>query len=310
MNFDYLITGGAGHIGSSLIKSIAKKNKKASILVIDDLSTGNKENITGLENVELLEADINNINILNYFKEDFICKYIFHYAATVGVERTQKDPIRVLNDIEGMKNVIKIAKIANPERFFLASSSEVYGEPVEFPQNELTTPLNSRLPYAVVKNINELYLKSFSKKDNFSYSILRFFNTYGPCQSADFVIPRFIKMALNNNDISIYGDGSQTRTFLHIDDNVDFTELLIEKELLKNDTVNVGCDEEISILELAKTVIKLTKSKSKIIFQPPLKDGDMQRRQADNSKMLGLYKKELIPIDEGLRRLISFYKTL
>ena len=117
-------------------------------------------------------------------------------------------------------------------------------------------------------------------------------------------------MALNNNDISIYGDGSQTRTFLHIDDNVDFTELLIEKELLKNDTVNVGCDEEISILELAKTVIKLTKSKSKIIFQPPLKDGDMQRRQADNSKMLGLYKKELIPIDEGLRRLISFYKTL
>lgn len=310
MNIDYLITGGAGHIGSSLVKRLAEKNKKASILVIDNLSTGYKENINEIKNVELLEADINNINILDYFHEDFTCKYIFHYAAVVGVERTQKDPISVLNDIEGMKNIIKIAKITNPERLFLASSSEVYGEPVEFPQNELTTPLNSRLPYAVVKNINEIYVKSFSKIDNFSYTILRFFNTYGPCQSSDFVIPRFIKMALNNEDISIYGDGSQTRTFLHIDDNVDFTEMLLEKELLKNDTVNIGCNEEISILELAKTVIKLTQSKSKILFKPPLKDGDMQRRQADNSKMLDLYKKELIPIDEGLRKLISFYKTL
>jgi UDP-glucose 4-epimerase len=117
---------------------------------------------------------------------------------------------------------------------FFSSSSEVYGEPVHLPQNEETTPLNSRLPYAIVKNVGESYFRSYFQEFGLKYTIFRFFNTYGPKQSPDFVMAKFIQAAQKNEDITLYGDGMQTRTFCYIDDNIDACLLTMKDEKYSN----------------------------------------------------------------------------
>jgi nucleoside-diphosphate-sugar epimerase len=230
---------------------------------------------------------------------------VFHYAATVGVKRTLENPVKVLNDISGIKYVLSLSKNTGVKRVYFSSSSEVYGEPVEFPQNEDTTPLNSRLPYAIVKNVGEAYLKSYEKEFGLEYTIFRFFNTYGPKQSKDFVISRFISAAKQNGDLTIYGDGSQTRTFCYIDDNILATTNAFYKNMFVNDVVNIGGETEVTILDLAKLIVKLTNSKSKIVHLPPLEEGDMTRRRPDTSKMKQLLEADLLPLETGLARVIA-----
>src|SRR6185369_10068764 len=113
-----------------------------------------------------------------------------------GVKRTLSNPVMVLNDINGIRNILNLSKNTGVKRVFYTSSSEVYGEPVEYPQNEHTTPLNSRLPYAIVKNVGEAFLRSFKKEYDLDFTIFRLFNTYGPKQSVDFVMTRFLSLAL------------------------------------------------------------------------------------------------------------------
>ena len=148
----YLITGGAGNIGSALASRLAQE-KCNNIIVVDNLSTGKIEKLPEKENITFIKANTNNYNdivpIFGRYKFDFV----FHYAAVVGVKRTLKNPMMVLEDIEGIKNILLLSKNTGVKRVFYSSSSEVYGEPFEIPQNEKTTPLNSRLPYAIVKNI-------------------------------------------------------------------------------------------------------------------------------------------------------------
>jgi UDP-glucose 4-epimerase len=192
------------------------------------------------------------------------------------------------------------------KRVFYSSSSEVYGEPVSLPQNEETTPLNSRLPYAIVKNIGESYFKSYFTEHGLPYTIFRLFNTYGPNQSTEFVVPRFLDLAIKNEDITIYGDGLQTRTFCYIDDNIETMIKIFESDCFNNEVVNIGSDVEISIINLAKLVIKLTRSSSSIVHLPALKEGDMTRRSPDNWKMRSILMRELITIEEGISRLLKF----
>ena len=217
-----LVTGGAGFVGSALSEKLIK-DPENYVVIVDDLSTGEFCKLPELPktNWRFIKADVNNYNDLSQvmFVNQF--EYVFHYAAVVGVERTQLNPYKVLNDIQGFKNILDISKNTGVKRVFFASSSEVYGEPVSLPQNEHTTPLNSRVPYAVVKNVGEAFLKSYHKEFGLDYTIYRFFNTYGPKQSPDFVMSRFIAKALKNEPITIYGDGLQSRTFCFIDDNVD-----------------------------------------------------------------------------------------
>ncbi len=176
---------------------------------------------------------------------------------------------------------------------------------MEIPQREYSTPLNSRVPYAVVKNAGECYCRSFYKEYDLRYTIFRLFNTYGPYQTTDFVIPKFLVAALSNNPITIYGDGSQSRTFTYIDDTIDTIIKVFENNLLDNDTINIGNDEMLTILDLAKTIIKITKSKSDITFLPPLKEGDMTRRMPDNSKMRAVLDRKLISVEECILKLLS-----
>ncbi len=301
-----LVTGGAGFVGSGLAEKLIK-DPDNYVIIIDDLSTGDIHKLPKLPrtNWRFIKADVNNYNDISQvmFANQF--EYVFHYAAVVGVERTQSNPYRVLNDIQGFKNILDISKNTGVKRVFFASSSEVYGEPVDFPQNEHTTPLNSRVPYAVVKNVGEAFLRSYYKEFGLDFTIYRFFNTYGPKQSPDFVMSRFISKAIKNEPITIYGDGLQSRTFCFIDDNVDACLNAAYGDHIVNDVVNIGNDNEISIIHLAQLIIDITKSKSEIIHLPPLAEGDMHRRLPDITKMKELLNRPLTNIETGIQKIIS-----
>jgi len=307
-----LITGGAGFIPSCLAEKLAE-NPDNNLVLIDNFVTGFKEKIPTSKhnNIKFIKADCNDFIDISSIFSRFRFDYVFHYAALVGVLRTLDNPVKVLNDITGIKNILTLCKNTGVKRVYYSSSSEVYGEPVEFPQNEHTTPLNSRLPYAIVKNVGEAFLKSYKQEYDLDYTIFRFFNTYGPKQSKDFVVSKFIFAALKNKNITIYGEGSQTRTFCYIDDNIEATTNAFYNNLFVNDVVNVGGEDEVPILELAKLIIKLTGSESKIVHLPALEDGDMTRRKPDSTKMKQLLNnKKLIALEEGLKMVIANHKLI
>lgn len=299
-----LITGGAGFVGSSLADKLLEQDKYF-VVSVDNLLTGDIRKVSNHANSKFIKCDVNNYNDIAAIMTSFQFDYVFHYAAVVGVKRTIENPIMVLDDLEGIKNVLNLCKNTGVKRVFFSSSSEVYGEPVELPQHEETTPLNSRLPYAVVKNVGESFCRSYQKEYGLEYTIFRFFNTYGPKQSTDFVISKFLKSALSHQPISIYGKGNQTRTFCYIDDNTKCILSILENNLMVNDVINIGNDQNYTVLELAQTIISITKSKSNIEFLPPLKEGDMTRRQPDSTKARNILNADFISLENGLRKILQ-----
>ncbi|HBF88060.1 MAG TPA: epimerase [Bacteroidales bacterium] len=301
-----LVTGGAGFIASELAKKLSDKPENF-VVIVDNLLTGNIKKVpsSSHKNIKFIKADVNNYKEIAEIMFSYKFDYVFHYAAVVGVIRTLQHPISVLEDIEGIKNILNLSKNTGVKRIYYSSSSEVYGEPVELPQNENTTPLNSRLPYAIVKNVGEAFMRSYFQEYGLEYTIFRFFNTYGSKQSKNFVISKFMISALKNEDISIYGDGMQTRTFCYIDDNIDACLNSFYNNLYVNDVVNIGSSDEITILDLARKIIDVTNSNSKIIFCPPLEEGDMTRRQPDVSKMDQLLLKPTLKLEDGLKKILK-----
>jgi UDP-glucose 4-epimerase len=300
-----LITGGAGFIGSSLAERLSRQPEN-EIVIVDNLLTGTQDNVPqpAFGNVRFIKADVNNFKDISSIFHAFRFDYVFHYAAVVGVKRTLTNPVMVLNDLKGIDNILNLSKNTGVKRVFYTSSSEVYGEPVEYPQNEHTTPLNSRLPYAIVKNAGEAYLRSFKREYDLDYTVFRLFNTYGRRQSTDFVVSRFMQAALKNKDISIFGDGMQTRTFCYIDDHLDATTRAFYENELVNDVGNIGTDQEITVLDLAKLIIKVTGSSSRIVHLPSLKEGDMTRRRPDITKMRQLLGRDFTSLEDGLRKIL------
>lgn len=301
-----LITGGAGFVASHLADKLIE-DKNNFVVIVDNLSTGKKENLPkkSKENWLFIKADVNEYREISEIMLGHRFDYVFHYAALVGVLRTQANPVKVLRDIEGIKHVLNLSKSTGVKRVYFSSSSEVYGEPVELPQHELTTPLNSRVPYAVVKNVGEAFLRSYQQEFGLEYTIFRFFNTYGPRQSKDFVMSKFLYSALHNKDITIYGDGSQTRTFCFVEDNVGACVKAFYENKIINDVINIGGESEITMLELAQLIIELSGSSSKIVHLPKLKEGDMTRRCPDNSKMKDLLERDMLPLKEGIMKLLE-----
>ncbi|MGZ3864411.1 MAG: NAD-dependent epimerase/dehydratase family protein [Bacteroidia bacterium] len=306
-----LVTGGAGNIGSATVEKLLQ-NPDNFIVVADDLSTGSLTKLPFKDNKRFLfiKSNVNKLGEIAQIMVTHKFDYVFHFAAVVGVKRTQENPVSVLNDIEGIRNILELSKNTAVKRVFFSSSSEVYGEPVSLPQHEHTTPLNSRVPYAVVKNIGECYCKSYQQEYGLPFTIFRFFNTYGPNQSTDFVLPRFLEAALKNKEITVYGDGSQTRTFTYVDDTIDTCLACLYNNEMINDVVNIGNDEVITMLDLAQRIIAITNSTSKIVHLPPLKEGDMTRRQPDNTKMRQLLNRSLITLDEGIHKMLADKKFL
>lgn len=301
-----LITGGAGFIGSAVAEKLAN-DPSNHVVILDNLITGSmaKIPVSAHNNIEFIKGDVNNYN---HITDVFLLHrfdYVFHYAAVVGVQRTLDHPLLVMNDLNGIRTILNLSATSGVKRIFFSSSSEVYGEPVEYPQNEETTPLNSRLPYAIVKNAGEAFLKAYQKEYDLHYTIFRFFNTYGPKQSPDFVISRFIRSALKNEPLKVNGDGSQTRTFCFIDDNVDACISTLSSNKYVNDVINIGSETETSILTLAETILRLTNSSSEIVFGPALKEGDMTRRKPDTGKMKQLLHRTPVSLEEGISRILA-----
>jgi nucleoside-diphosphate-sugar epimerase len=301
-----LVTGAAGFIPSSLVDKLIEDNQNI-VVGIDNFLTGTPVNLPSANNgnFTFVKGDVNRYEDLAAVMMSNRFDVVFHYSAVVGVKRTLENPLRVLSDIKGIQAVLELSKNTGVKRVFFSSSSEVYGEPVELPQRELTTPLNSKLPYAVVKNIGESFLKSYNYEHSLNYTIFRFFNTFGPKQSHDFVVSKFILSALKGEDIALYGDGLQTRTFCYIDDNIEATIKCLNDDWFVNEVVNFGSDKEITIKTLAETVIRLTKSPSKIIYLPALPEGDMRRRCPDNTKMRELLNHELLSLEMGIQKILD-----
>lgn len=301
-----LVTGGAGFVASDLALKLAD-DPRNEVVVVDNLLTGDtaKLPLEGRANLTFIKSDVNRFEDISSVFYAWRFDHVFHYAAVVGVKRTIENPVMVLRDVDGIRNILDLSKNTGVKRVTYSSSSEVYGEPVEIPQNEKTTPLNSKLPYAIVKNLGEAFLRSYHKEYGLDYTVFRFFNTYGPKQSRDFVVSKFIRAALKNEDITVYGDGRQTRTFCYIDDNVTATVNAYAQGGVLNDVANIGSDVEITILDLARTIIDLTGSRSKVVHLPPLEEGDMTRRMPDVTRMRQLLGREPLPLRKGLERILA-----
>jgi UDP-glucose 4-epimerase len=297
-----LVTGGAGFVASDVAAKLAA-DPANEVVVVDNLLTGERSKVP--EGTTFIKCDVNRFEDISGVFYAYRFDHVFHYAAVVGVKRTTDNPVMVLRDIDGIRNILDLSKNTGVKRVLFSSSSEVYGEPVEIPQNERTTPLNSKLPYAIVKNIGEAFLRSYQKEYGLPYTVFRFFNTYGPKQSRDFVVSKFIRAALANDDITLFGDGLQTRTFCYIDDNTEACLNAFHKGEVLNDVVNIGSDVEITIKDLAALIIELTGSRSKVVHLPPLEEGDMTRRMPDIGRMRELLGREPLPLREGLERILK-----
>ena len=292
----YLVTGGSGFIGSHLTDALLKRGD--SVVVLDDLSTGsakNLESLTSNPNLDIVSGSILDRTLV----EQFVARvdHVLHLAAAVGVFNIVNNPLKSLEtNIGGTETVLgACAKYAKP--FFLTSSSEIYGKNTNVPLNEesdriVGSPLKSRWSYSEAKAIDESLAYFHYSQNKLPIRIVRLFNTVGPRQIGQYgmVVPRFVSAAISGEAINVYGDGKQTRSFCHIDDVIEALLLVIESPKATGQVYNVGNNFEISISDLAKKVIEVTKSASKIEFKPysdAYGDGfeDLERRVPDVSKI-------------------------
>jgi UDP-glucose 4-epimerase len=270
----FLVTGGAGFIGSHLCERLISDGHK--VTAIDDFSTGAKSNLSLLmdsDNFTLIEESILNINILNPLVKEV--DYVFHLAAAVGVFNIVNNPLAsLLTNIRGTENVLEAAHETKTP-VFLTSSSEVYGKNISDSLKEsddriLGSPVTLRWSYSEAKAIDESLAYAYFVEKQLETRIVRFFNTVGPRQLGAYgmVVPRFVKSALNNEPITIYGDGNQTRCFAHVYDVIDAVVATAFAENTVGRVINIGNNFEISINDLAKKIIAQTGSKSKIVYVP------------------------------------------
>jgi UDP-glucose 4-epimerase len=284
-----LVTGGAGFIGSHLCERLINDGHK--VTAIDNFSTGRASNLLSLkgsDNFTLVEGSILDSRILNPLINE--TDYVFHLAAAVGVFNIVKNPLAsLLTNIRGTENVLEAAH-ATKTPVFLTSSSEVYGKNISDSLKEsddriLGSPVTLRWSYSEAKAIDESLAYAYFVEKQLETRIVRFFNTVGPRQLGAYgmVVPRFVKSALANEPITIYGDGNQTRCFAHVYDVVDAVMAIAFAENTIGKVINIGNDFEISINGLAKKIINETSSKSEIVYVPyeeAYGDGfeDMERR--------------------------------
>jgi UDP-glucose 4-epimerase len=297
-----VVTGGSGFIGQHIAEKLASEGNK--ITVIDKRK--NKWPFLH-KNIHLVEENIRNYKKINtHFKN---VDYVFHQAALVSVPESIKKPNETIDDnIKGTVNILKASQENNVKKVIFASSCAIYGSNTKIPLEEKDEafPLS---PYAISKLTAEYFLKMYNEESKVKTTSLRYFNVYGPRQdySSQYsaVIPIFINNALKNKDIIIYGDGDQTRDFIYVEDIVRANKLVMNKGDGKS--FNVGFGEKISINDLAIKIIELTGSDSKIIHKKG-REGEIKHSLADISKISKIGFKPKVGLEEGLGKLISFFK--
>jgi UDP-glucose 4-epimerase len=315
-----LITGGAGFIGSHLAERLLAAGQ--TVTVIDDLSTGQLANITPLADkpgFHYAIEDIRNIHVIDRLVSE--CDIIYHLAAAVGVQKIVSEPINTIEvNIGGTEVIMKTARRYR-KKVLIASTSEVYGKGVSFPFREdddcVTGPTTRhRWAYAASKAIDEFLALAYHKEVGLPVIVVRFFNTVGPRQSGQYgmVLPRFIQWALANDPIQVYGDGQQQRCFCNVRDVVDAVQRLADCPEAVGHVVNIGSDEEITIIDLAERVRERAGSHSEIRFVPyeqAYEPGfeDFRRRVPSIEKIARLTGWEPVTsLNDTIDQIIAYYR--
>ncbi|MCP4649272.1 MAG: SDR family oxidoreductase [PVC group bacterium] len=302
-----LITGGAGFIGSHLCKRFLSEGH--SVICLDNFITGSRKNVESvLENdkFKLIEHDISNPIILD---EDI--DWVLHFASLASPVHYMKYPIKTLKSgLNGTHNCLGIAKAKNA-KFFLASTSEVYGDPLVHPQTEdywgNVNPVGIRSCYDESKRGAEALTYAYMRKHDVDVRVIRIFNTYGPNMQINDgrVVSNFIVQALNNEDLTIYGDGLQTRSFCYVDDLVAGIRKLMEVDYKQ--PLNLGNPGEYTVADLAKMIIELIGANSKIKFEL-LPQDDPKRRRPDITKVKAMLGWEpQVPVQEGIKKTAEWF---
>ena len=310
MGKQILITGGAGFLGSHLCEKLLKDG--CEVLCVDNLSTGERNNIASLLSNPLFEFMRHDVTFPLYVEVD----QIFNMACPASPIHYQYDPVQTTKtSVHGAINMLGLAKRLDA-RIFQASTSEVYGDPTQHPQKESywgnVNPIGPRSCYDEGKRCAETLFFDYFRQHNLDIKVGRIFNTYGPRMRPDDgrVVSNFIVQSLQGKDITIYGDGSQTRSFCYVDDLIEVIIKLMNTEKGYTGPMNLGNPCEFSILELAEIIINLTNSKSKLIFRDLPKD-DPKQRQPD----ITLAKDKLnwepkIQLKEGLPKTIKYFDEI
>lgn len=279
-----LVTGGAGFIGSHLVKSLVEQGNY--VIVLDNLLRGNKLEKHILNAVQFVKGDVRDFETLKSVSKG--CEHMYHFAAVLGVDVVADNPVETMEtETIGMKNIADAAILFGTEKIIYASTSGVYGHSAlnkAVTENILVDP---RTSYAIAKRYNEIYLAALFEEKGLQSVSLRFFNVYGIGQDNRMVVPRFFEQAMQNNPITVYGDGNQTRDFTYIDDTIKAC-LLIAEKVKGCEIFNVSNEEERTILDVAKQIKLLTKTKSEItLIEAPKKryDFEVERRMGNSEKL-------------------------
>ena len=304
-----VLTGGSGFIGSHLSKELLK-NGENKLIVVDNLLTGNLNNIQDLldhENATFIQHDVQ-----DHIEIDEKVDYVFHLASAASPVAYTENPVNTLKAGSlGTINTLGLARKHGAE-YFLASTSEVYGDPLITPQNEEywgnVNPNGERSMYDEAKRFAEAATATYARSYDIKTKIIRIFNTYGPNMQLNDgrVVTNLIVQALNDQDLTIYGDGSQTRSFSYVSDTVAGIIAMMESN--HYEVFNIGNPYEMTVKELAETILKLTNSKSEIIYKP-LPNDDPQQRRPDISKAKEKLNWEpKVGLETGLNTTIEWIK--
>ncbi len=303
-----VITGAAGFIGSHLAETLLDRDY--SVIGIDNLLTGDTANISHLHNRDFsfIKHDVT-----NYIYIDGPVDFVLHWASPASPIDYLELPIPTLKvGALGTHKALGLAKAKNA-RFVIASTSEVYGDPLEHPQKETywgnVNPVGPRGVYDEAKRFAEAMTMAYHRYHGVDTKIVRIFNTYGPRMRLNDgrAVPAFMSQVLRNQDVTVFGDGSQTRSFTYITDLVDgIIRLMLSSE---NDPVNIGNPVEMTIKQIAETIIKMTGSTSKIVYRPLPTDDPKQRRPDITRARTLLGWEPKVQLEEGLVKTIEYFRT-
>ena len=310
MKTKVLVTGGAGFLGSHLCEWLLKN--KYDVLCIDNYSTGSKDNIENLLKNPFFEAARHEVTLPFYTEVD----QIYNLACPASPVHYQKDPSQTTKTcVHGAINMLGLAK-RTKARIFQASTSEVYGDPEVHPQKEeywgRVNPIGIRSCYDEGKRCAETLFFDYHRQYDLEIKVARIFNTYGPKMNPfdGRVVSNFIVQALKGEDVTIYGDGDQTRSFCYVDDLINGITKFMNSTSDINGPINLGNNSEFTMIELAEKVLKLTKSKSTLIFKPLPLDDPRQRQPDLTEAKERLDWEPLVSLDDGLKETINYFKKI
>lgn len=279
-----LITGGAGFIGSHLVSYLVSQGNE--VVVLDNLLRGNKIEPSIFEQITFVEGDVKDAALVNELSKG--CQHIYHLAAILGVDIVADNPVETMDtEVIGTRNVVNAALKNNVKKVIYASTSGVYGHTAIEKSVDEDLMIDPRTSYAMAKRYNEIYLKAVYEEKGLESISLRFFNVYGARQDQRMVIPRFFEQAKNNEPITVFGTGKQTRDFTNVNETVKAAVLLAEKSR-GSEIYNIANETEMTIYELAHFIKDITGSSSEIhLVESPKKryDYEVERRVGSSEKL-------------------------